>query len=213
MSSLVGLSDEKIHDEVILIFYSKSNDKPSPGKGSSERIPSNREKDFIELSKISQWRKKLSNFWIQPFYLDGHRWNSVEHYYQASKFKVGNHSFYISFSADSETGLSKNALKAKQAGGRDVRGRYRPISIKMDDDFFGGACRGVQEMYKAQLAKFSQNEDLKSLLLATKDATLRHFVGRGGGFIVFRDLMKIRTTLSASATIYVIDNGNIEAEE
>ena len=211
---LMKSSTEEIHDEVVLIFYSKSNDKPFPGKGSSERIPLERQKDFIDLSKISQWRKKLSNFWIQPFCLDGFRWNSVEHYYQASKFKVANHSFYVSFSADSGTALSKYALKAKQAGGKDLRGRYRPISIKLDDDFFKGPCRGAQEMYKAQFAKFSQNEDLKALLLSTKDATLRHFVRRGGGFTVFRDLMKIRSILSASLTInddntHAVDNGNI----
>ena len=43
--------------------------------------------------------------------------------------------------------------------------------------------------------KYSQNQDAKKTLLATKNAKLQHFV-RGNEPIVFYDTMKIREVLS-----------------
>lgn len=182
-------------NEVIFMFYSKSNDKPLPGHGSGEKINKNQQDKFIELSKIKSWRKKLSNFWIEPFYLDNKKWASVEHYYQGSKFKNNNPEFYNLFSMDSNSDISKDPIIAKGAGGKTGKSKgklYRPKNIIIDDDFF--SKRSEKEMYNAQMAKFTQNEELKHLLIATKNAKLMHYQ-RGSQPIEFTGLMKIRNCL------------------
>ena len=181
----------------IFQFYSKSTSKPLPGKGSGETIKSEYLKKYKALSKIKDWRKKLSNFYNSPFTLDGYNWNSVEHYYQANKFKRNNNDFYKKFTIESETELSKDPAIAKAAGGKT--GKYKKIQIRAknidyDFDFFeNGNPEKVME--NAMRAKFTQNEELKQLLIETKEAKLNHFQ-RGSPPVTFFNLMRVRNELT-----------------
>ena len=65
--------------------------------------------------------------------------------------------------------------------------------VKIDEDFFTDG-RNERVMYRAQMAKYKQNEAAKNVLLNTRDAKLQHFV-RASKPIVFYDTMKIREIL------------------
>ena len=194
------------NDNIVFQFYSKSADK-KPGKNKpSEKMEPGREKDFIELSEIKDWRKVLSNFYVGKFELDGYEWNSVEHYYHANKFKKNNFRFYEVFSLmykpqqdDPEwfqripKNLNMEPAVAKALGGKT--GKYkgvqiRPKDLKADDDFFDGDNH-KNVLLLGQRAKYNQVPIAKKVLLATKDAKLQHF-SRGCAPIVFYDTMQIR---------------------
>jgi predicted NAD-dependent protein-ADP-ribosyltransferase YbiA (DUF1768 family) len=188
-SNSPNLSAKMNYDtDTVFVFYSKSA-SAKPGKGKNETIPEDKTEMYTELAAIPEWRKKLSNFWIQPFTLDNMTWASVEHYYQGSKFRNLNPEFYKQFSLDSGSELSKSAVLAKATGGKDVKHKYRDKEIKVDPDFFEG--RAEREMSMSQLAKFTQNPDLGEMLKATKRAKLAHYT-RGGKLEIFHSLMNIR---------------------
>jgi len=183
--------------EIELYFYSGSKNVPA-GKGAREKMPEEYFEEYKEsLREFPDFRKMLSNFAEAPFHLDGLDWNSVEHYYQGSKFKINNPEFYKLFSLNSGSELSKDPNMAKAYGGKTGKYKGKQVrnkSIVVDEDFFTG--RGNQEMFDAQLAKFTQNDDMRRLLLATKDAKLLHTMPRSpvsipfDNLVYFRELMK-----------------------
>jgi predicted NAD-dependent protein-ADP-ribosyltransferase YbiA (DUF1768 family) len=191
---------EPLESSTTFMFYSKSSDL-KPGKGAGETLAPEDKDKFNELSKIKDWRKKLSNFWIAPFMLHGKQWASVEHYYQGSKFK-GTPEFYEQFSLDSSSELSKDPVLAKAAGGKTgmFKGkRVRPKEIVIDRDFFENQSgkvyrRSDTEMNEAQESKFLQNKELLNLLILTHNAQLVHYQ-RGGPLVVFKNLMRLRSDI------------------
>ena len=208
----LGIS-QPIEDDIIVItetpselydnniwfqFYIKSSGKPLPGKGVGEKIDTALVKSFSGLAEIPEWRRKLDNEYISEFELDGHKWKSVEHYYQGSKFKKTNKAFYIMFSLDSDSKISNNVDIAKSAGSKSGKHKgelLRPKEIKIDPDFYGGPNEKAME--DAIYAKFSQNKELNAMLLATKKAKLHHFV-RGSEPEVANKLMLVRSRIQTA---------------
>ena len=179
-------------DATVFQFYSKSMDKPLPGTGSGETIERADIPKFAALAKETpQWRKMLSNLWEPPgddrekalFTLDDHKWRTLEHYLQGSKFRKETPKHYLQFSLDSDSELSKSsALLLKDDSYKD---------IKPDADF---GAREEKEREDAQYAKYSQNSYLADMLLNTRNAKLVQF-RRGKPPITCDELMRVRHRL------------------
>ena len=180
---------------VVFQFYIKSNGKPKPGKGNGEKIPDEKIKDYSKLGKIENWRRKLSNLWDQnPIVLGGNQWKSVEHYYQANKFKKTNPEFFDQFSLDSNSELSQDAILAKAAGGKTGKAGtkvVRPPGVKIDPEFVNKKDIILED---ALYAKFSQHDELKDLIINTKIAKLLNYQV-GDTSVTANDLMKVRNKI------------------
>jgi hypothetical protein len=181
---------------IIFMFYSKSNKKPFPGNGSHEEIPKDKLGEFSTLATIDEWRKKLDDSWTDlKFTLDGKDYASVEHYYQSSKFKNSHPDFANLFSLNSGSPISKDVDLCKGAGGKN--GKYkkeqiRPKDYKIDPDFY--PTRNKEERKRALHAKFTQNLDMKQILLNTKNAKLVQYVS-GSNSKPDIELMELRKQL------------------
>lgn len=174
------------------MYFSQSADA-KPGRGASESLSPN--DNFSELAEIPHWRRKLSNFHVAPFELDNRTWNTVEHFYQASKFKQNNPQFYHQFCLESGSSFCNDPARAKGAGGKS--GKYqgellRLAAVVIDPDFFNN--RSSECMLQALRAKFEQNNDLREILQLTAPAELWHKT-RGTPLIRMYSLEAIRDEL------------------
>jgi ribA/ribD-fused uncharacterized protein len=95
----------------------------------------------------------FSNFAHYPISLDGKTWPTNEHYFQAQKFPGTDHA--------EEIRKASSPAKAKKMG-RSRKYRLRPDWEKVKD--------GI--MRACVLAKFTQHEDIRAVLLGTGDAVL-----------------------------------------
>jgi hypothetical protein len=157
-ASQVLMANPHFDPSIVLIYHSKSMDE-LPGSAQGDRISNKNKPAFISLISAgkgkSNWRKKLSNEWSEPFMLDGHRWLSVEHYYQASKFRKAHPEFYKSFSLTGNPDIARDVEMARVAGSKSgaFKGtQLRPTNIKVDSDFYGARYREEREKALAQSA-------------------------------------------------------------
>lgn len=110
------------------------------------------------MMEIKFWGAKnkngfLSNFYPSPFFVNGVRYPTVEHYFQSKKFEGTEYEEYI-------RNLPTPAETAQQGKRRDLPLRKDWEEVKED------------VMMTGLRAKFKQSKRLASLLLATESAIL-----------------------------------------
>jgi len=185
--------------ENLQLVHHKSAGDLMPGRAQGDYVAKGDRHGFMELGGGGQeqrgnnnWRRKISNEWNAPFTLDGHRWLSVEHYYQANKFLKKNPEFYLLFTMDANkkskyyepssilTRIAHDDELATYAGRKlgttKIDGKkvvLRPEEIVIDPDFFNG--RHAKVLEDATFAKFTQNDDLANILLLTNNAKLINY--------------------------------------
>ena len=123
-----------------------------------------------KLASIKEWRRKLSNSWVAPIDIDGHQWQTVEHFYQASKYVKGHPEIYYQFTLDSRSELGQSAERARKFA-----------DFEPDMEFSGKY--GKEVLAKGLEAKFTQHPDLRAMLVATHTATLKEYVPKSPGKI------------------------------
>jgi predicted NAD-dependent protein-ADP-ribosyltransferase YbiA (DUF1768 family) len=163
-------------------FYSKSRDA-KPGKGANECVT----KEYEDLEKIKDWRKVLSNFHVSPFVWRGSTWNSIEHAFQATKIALVDPEKAKRFTRESgdEIGLGDGAMAQK----------HRKMCLLNKDQVREWGRKNMQVMEEIARAKYSQCEEARQVLKATKDAELWHIVSRKPA-VRFEHLERIRKEMT-----------------
>lgn len=146
--------------------------------------------DLINFYSVSDDHGCFSNFSPHPLHLDGKRWPTSEHYFQAQKFVGNEHQEDI------------RSAKSPMIAARMGRDRKRPLRKDWEavkDDVMRVAVR----------AKFAQHEDIREILLQTGNAKLVEHTtndsywgdgGDGSGKnMLGRILMEVREELRTAA--------------
>ena len=162
-------------DKPVFQVYEKSSKTTKPGKGVGETIEPARISKYAKLATIPEWRRKLSTAWVAPITIDGHTWNTVDHYVHAGKFQKTNPEFYLQFTADRNTPLAKNSAMARATttSGKYAGKRVRPAGVVADPTISQTALQ--DRLRVATAAKFQQHPDLMDVLKLTDGAKLLHY--------------------------------------
>ena len=200
------LNKDLYDEDTIFMFHQHSELSAKPGKGSGEKITVEKIPQFSDLAKTKEWRRMLDDTWPGVVLsIDNLKWMSAEHYIQAAKFKGGFPDFYKSFSIESESDIAKEVEYAKAAGesgklkkksedgGKTKEIVLRAKNIHPDENYDAVEVRKI-----AINAKFSQNEDVKQVLMATRNAKLVHFSRGSQGNTVDIPLMEMRRKLATA---------------
>lgn len=178
----VDLYDSKYQ----FVFYHKSDSSKKPGDGSGENpIPKNELTMFVGLIQkpVLPWRQQLDDQWSNAaFTVDHLRWSSVAHYMIALPFRKEEPTIYKAFSLDgpdkdlsTDAKVAKDAVDKKKINGKMTEGKYYTKYKIVSKSGELGEDEIETARKNALMAKFSQNADLTTMLLDTRDALLKQF--------------------------------------
>jgi len=144
---------------------------------------------------------ELTNFWrcSPKIVIAGEKWSTSEHYYQAQKFPVGSAAYRSVQSAATARDVFDLANGTSGTFKSQIRSDWNSISLNV--------------MMDVVRAKFSQNSQLKALLLSTGDATLVENAGKNDPFFgagaamnganhLGIILMRVRAELGGAPSLY-----------
>ena len=173
------LNTDLYDNKTILMFHQNSDGGPKAGKGSGETTDNLLK--YKQLNSIKDWRRILDDTWMVPFTLEGNQWPSVTHYFLAAQFKKGFPDYFLKYSVESNSPVSKSIKAAKEEYTNVLKTKKSLLlpnaNITPDPDFFTIQENPTFDMErkKALEAKFGQNLDIKKVLLETQQAKLVHF--------------------------------------
>ena len=181
-------------DSIVIQIYNKSKHaKVGEGSGESIKPELKISKNVLELNnkkKYPEWRKKLDNdFLVTNLKIDGINWTSVKHYMLASRFN-GLTDIISKFKKD---GVYGSNIEEAQKFYESQLAKKSIKSTLINDEEFKKMEHTLLE--KALYAKFTQNDELRELLLLTGNALITLFKPSKGA-IPFVELMKVRKLIT-----------------
>ena len=181
-------------DSIIIQIYSKSkHEKVGEGSGESIKPELKTSKNVLELNnkkKYPDWRRKIDNDYLVPnLVIDGNNWASVKHYMLGSRFKELV-DLYSKFMKNGDVGTnSDDALKLYNSN--IVKKSVK--NVILNDEEFKKIESSLLE--KALYSKFTQNDEVREILLLTGDALINVFKQTKGASPAL-ELMKVRKLIS-----------------
>ena len=146
-----------------LIFYSSSKNNEI-GKNKNEFI--NNPDEYLELNKIKNFRRYLSNFHDYEFIYNGNSYRTVEHAFQGAKISLANKEEGLKFTIDSkhEIGLGDGKIARKN----------RKLVILNKEQIIEWNKIKNNIMYEIVLEKFKACDICRDILLKTNNCQLWH---------------------------------------
>ena len=152
-----------------LCYYSKSRNVDA-GKGKNEFV--NDYSNYEELNKIDNWRRILSNFYVEPFIYEDKTFNSVEHAFQSYKIALVDEIKAGFFTLESGHPIGQGDGSIAQ------KNRKLVILNKEQLEYWDSIKHDIMTNITKQ--RILQSETYKNVLQLTLNAELWHVIVRKG---------------------------------
>jgi predicted NAD-dependent protein-ADP-ribosyltransferase YbiA (DUF1768 family) len=150
-------------DEDKLIFFSSSKDNKI-GKNKNEFI--NNPDEYLELNKIKNFRRYLSNFDIYEFKYNGYSYRTIEHAFQGAKISLANKEEGFKFTIDSNNVIGLG-------DGKIARKNRKLVNLNKEQIIEWNNIKH-NIIYEIALEKFKVSTIARDILLKTNNCQLWH---------------------------------------